>query len=89
LCQSAGARYALVTDISSYFPTVYTHTIPWALHTKPVAKANKTKRHRNFLAIFSMAVAWGHRWSNHWLANWPHTSHIIAEIITVLALMSN
>src|SRR3990167_6491089 len=27
--QSAGARYALITDISSYFPTVYTHTIPW------------------------------------------------------------
>ncbi len=44
VCQSAGSRYALVTDISSYFPTVYTHTIPWALHTKPVAKANKTKK---------------------------------------------
>lgn len=34
-----GARYLLRADISQFYPSIYTHTIPWALHTKPVAKA--------------------------------------------------
>jgi hypothetical protein len=33
-----GARYLLRADISQFYPSVYTHTIPWALHTKKVAK---------------------------------------------------
>lgn len=34
-----GARYILRADISQFYSSIYTHTIPWALHTKPVAKA--------------------------------------------------
>ncbi|MHC9061190.1 RNA-directed DNA polymerase [Nitrospira sp. CMX1] len=34
-----GARYLLRADISQFYPSVYTHTISWALHTKQVAKA--------------------------------------------------
>lgn len=34
------ARVILRTDISRFFPSVYTHSIPWAFHTKAVAKAN-------------------------------------------------
>lgn len=33
-----GARYLLRADISQFYPSIYTHTIPWALHTKTVAK---------------------------------------------------
>lgn len=33
------ARYLLRTDINQFYPTLYTHSVPWALHTKPVAKA--------------------------------------------------
>jgi hypothetical protein len=29
------------TDIARYYPSIYTHSIPWALHTKPVARADK------------------------------------------------
>jgi len=39
-CRS-GKRYVLTADISRFYPSIYTHSIPWALHTKPVAKANK------------------------------------------------
>lgn len=74
--QSAGARYALVTDISSYFPTVYTHTIPWALHTKPVAKANKSKTPGFFGNILDGRCMGYTGWSNHRLAYWPrHLPH--------------
>lgn len=33
--------YELKTDISKYFPTIYTHSIPWAIHSKTVAKQNR------------------------------------------------
>lgn len=31
-------HYMATTDITDFYPSVYTHTIPWALHTKKVAK---------------------------------------------------
>lgn len=33
-------KYILQADITRYYPSIYTHSIPWALHTKEVAKAN-------------------------------------------------
>jgi hypothetical protein len=35
-------RSCLKTDISRYYHTIYTHSIPWALHTKAYCKANYT-----------------------------------------------
>ena len=37
-----GARFILKTDISRFYHSIYTHSIPWALHGKKVAKANRT-----------------------------------------------
>lgn len=36
------SRYVLRTDIQQFYPKLYTHSIPWALHTKPVAKRQRT-----------------------------------------------
>jgi hypothetical protein len=36
-----GARYLLLTDVSRFYHSIYTHSIPWALHTKQVAKHNR------------------------------------------------
>ena len=49
LCR-ASARYVLQTDIDNFYPSTYTHVIPWALHTKTVAKQNQ----RNFGYIGNM-----------------------------------
>jgi hypothetical protein len=38
-----GQKFVLYGDVSQFYPTLYTHAIPWALHTKPVAKANKNQ----------------------------------------------
>jgi hypothetical protein len=35
-------RYILKTDISRFYHSIYTHSIPWALHTKAVAKVNRS-----------------------------------------------
>lgn len=37
------SKYLLKADISQFYPSLYTHAISWALHTKPYAKANKSK----------------------------------------------
>jgi hypothetical protein len=35
------SRYILQTDISRFYHSIYTHSIPWAMHTKAVAKSNR------------------------------------------------
>ncbi|WP_312433767.1 RNA-directed DNA polymerase [Achromobacter sp.] len=78
-----GYRYALITDVSAFFPTIYTHVIPWALHTKAVAKVNKAKNDTFFGNILdgrSMAVQDGQTIG---LPIGPDTSHILAEIVAV------
>ena len=37
----AVSRYILQADISRFYPSLYTHSIPWALHGKAVVKAKK------------------------------------------------
>lgn len=37
-----GARYILKTDVQRFYPSIYTHSIPWALHGKTVAKTNRS-----------------------------------------------
>ena len=34
--------FILKADISRFYPSIYSHSIPWAIHTKPVSKANRT-----------------------------------------------
>lgn len=35
------SKYLLKADIGRYYPSIYTHSIPWALHTKSHAKINR------------------------------------------------
>ncbi len=36
----SSSKYIIQADISNFYPSIYTHSIPWALHTKSVAKSN-------------------------------------------------
>lgn len=42
--RSHGA-YLLKADVARFYPSVYTHSIPWAVHGKTFAKANRDIRH--------------------------------------------
>ncbi|MBZ5545311.1 MAG: hypothetical protein LAO07_16790 [Acidobacteriia bacterium] len=35
------ARHLVTADVSRFYQSLYTHSIPWALHTKEVAKTNR------------------------------------------------
>src|SRR5438128_6532414 len=39
--RSIGARYLLKTDIARFYPSIYTHSLPWALHGKSAARSDK------------------------------------------------
>lgn len=75
----AGARYILTTDLNSFYPSIYTHSIPWALHGKVVAKAN----HGMTLLgnRLDLAVRNGQSQQTIGIPIGPDTSLVIAEIL--------
>ncbi len=75
----ATGRFLLKTDVSRFYHSIYTHSIPWALHSKVAAKANRTpalygnqldKRLRQSQDEQTLGIPVG-----------PDTSLIVAEII--------
>lgn len=75
-----GARYLLRADISQFYPSIYTHTIPWALHTKKAAKAafNDMSLAGNVLDRELQACQFG---QTKGIAIGPDTSLGIAELL--------
>jgi hypothetical protein len=35
------SQYLLKTDIAQFYPSIYTHSIPWAIHTKTISKQHR------------------------------------------------
>ncbi len=72
--------YELKTDISKYYPSIYTHSIPWAIHGKEVAKAKRKdkKLYGNLIDHLIQNTMYGQTIG---IPIGPDTSLIIAEII--------
>lgn len=82
ILESAGYKYMLRTDVSRFFPTIYTHSVPWALHTKPLAKKNSQKfTDKYFGNLLDQALRQGQDKQTIGLPIGPDTSHVIAEAI--------
>lgn len=82
LILSASYPYALETDISRFFPTLYTHSIPWALHGKSASKANTRIRTPAFYGnILDYLVQLSQERQTIGIPIGPDTSHIISEMI--------
>lgn len=80
---SAGYRFLLRTDISRFFPTIYTHSVPWALHTKTISKKHRKATPKYFGNLLDLALRQGQDGQTIGLPIGPDTSHIIAETIAV------
>lgn len=74
---------ALMTDISRYYPTIYTHSIPWALHGKATCKQNlHNKAARSWVGnILDDLVRRGQDGQSLGIPLGPDTSIVISEII--------
>lgn len=79
---ATGARYVVHADISTCFPSIYTHSIPWALHGRRKAKDPKFRHDLsltgNILDKATQAVRDG---QTNGLLIGPHTSNIISELV--------
>ena len=76
----AGAKFLVEADIAACFPSIYTHTIPWALHEKDEVKKSSslTKFPGNLLDKCTQNTR--DRQTNGLLIG-PHASNIISEIV--------
>jgi hypothetical protein len=41
---SIGRRFMLEADIASFYPSIYRHSIPWAIHGKGVARSRRARK---------------------------------------------
>ena len=75
----AGARYVVRADISNCFPSVYTHSIPWAIHGRSKAKGNHSVTLAgNLLDSVTRNTRDG---QTNGLLIGPHASNVLSEII--------
>jgi hypothetical protein len=82
LILSSSFRYVLKTDISRFFPTLYTHSVPWALHGKAQAKANQRNRTATFFGnIIDYLMQGSQERQTIGIPIGPDTSHIVSDII--------
>ena len=80
LIESYDKKYELKIDISWFYPTIYTHTIPWAVHGKELAK--KDRSNRLFGNLLDRDVRNCKHGQTTGIPIGPDTSMIIAEIIS-------
>lgn len=74
-----GNRYVVKTDISTCFPSIYTHSLCWALIGKATAKNNRDKKEwYNELDGACQKLRNG---ETHGLMIGPHASNLLSEII--------
>ena len=74
------SRYLLTTDLSQFYPSIYTHSIPWALHTKSVAKARQND-YTLLGNVLDLAIRNGQDKQTVGIPIGPDTSLVIAEAI--------
>lgn len=77
---ATGSRFYVRADISSCFPSIYTHSISWALHGKTMAKTSRGSLDLpgNVLDRVTRILRDGQ--SNGLLIG-PHSSNILSEIV--------
>jgi hypothetical protein len=76
-------KYLLNTDIKNFYPSVYTHSIAWALHTKSVVRTSGNRE--NFSKFLGLKLDKLFQYANDGCTNGipigPAVSDLISEII--------
>ncbi|MBP7212851.1 MAG: RNA-directed DNA polymerase [Anaerolineaceae bacterium] len=76
---SIGARYKVHADISTCFPSIYTHCITWAIKTKKVAKTEK--QNKDWVNTLDKLTGNTTNQETHGLLIGPHASNLLSELI--------
>ncbi len=78
-----GKRYQVKADISNFFPSIYTHSIPWALIGKKSSKENKDGEKLWFNEI-DLYIRNLKSQETHGILIGPHASNLISELVLVV-----
>ena len=82
LSSAFGRRFMVHTDISNYFPSVYSHAIPWAAVGFDYAKKHKPPKHKTeWFNQLDEKVRWLKRGETQGVAIGPATSNVVSEVI--------
>jgi len=82
LSHSFGKRYVVHADVSNFFPSLYSHAIPWALVGFKEAKDKSGKKHHDeWFNQIDACVRHTRRDETQGVAIGPATSNILGEII--------
>jgi len=74
-----GAQFVVHTDISACFPSIYTHSVPWAMMGRETAKSNTKLRSTGNLLDKCTQITRDNQTNGILIG--PHASNIISEII--------
>lgn len=76
------ARFSVLSDISQYYGSIYTHSIPWALHTREAEK-DRLKNHgpKRLGNLIDDAVRHGQEGQTKGIPVGPDTSLAISEVL--------
>lgn len=80
LKSSGASKYIVKADISTCFPSIYSHSLPWALVGKKVAKETKNDDSLWYNKIDSACYTLKNG-ETHGLLIGPHASNLLSEII--------
>jgi hypothetical protein len=76
----AAKKFLIRTDVAQFYHSIYTHALPWAIHTRPIAKTNR----RNQM-LFGNALDRAQQSAQHGqtigVPIGPDTSLVLAEIL--------
>jgi hypothetical protein len=73
-------RYLLMTDILQFYPSIYTHSVPWAIHSRSEAK----KKQHDYNLLGNRLDFWvrnAQARQTRGIPIGPDTSHVLAELI--------
>lgn len=79
-----GTRYLLRADINQFYPALYTHTVPWALHTKLTCKTALTKKNKGNHLLgnqIDKALQCLNDGQTHGIPIGPDISLVVAEVL--------
>lgn len=77
--RSVGARFTLLTDVSNFYPSVYTHAVDWAVRGKSAAKKDRTARSIGGRLDALLRRARGNQTVG--ISIGPDTSWLISEVV--------
>jgi hypothetical protein len=76
-----GSRYIVHADISKCFPSIYSHSLPWALVGKTYAKTKQGRDRSQWQNQLDHVVQICKYGETHGLLIGPHASNLLGEII--------